>query len=124
MLVPEKTSGPRCVTSRPSDSVRTIASLKSERLKTPNEGSKPEFHLRWIRELVPINALVLTGRANFRVVGKPEVIRIIRYGARWRRFFRYSLAASDFRSRPFGEHVLRLNLFWELNGLDGPDSNA
>jgi hypothetical protein len=28
-----------------------IASLKSERLK-PNEGSKPEFHLRWIRELV------------------------------------------------------------------------
>jgi hypothetical protein len=34
-----------------------IASLKSERLKTPNEGSKPEFHLRWIRELVP-NALV------------------------------------------------------------------
>jgi hypothetical protein len=29
-----------------------IASLKSERLKTPNEGSKPEFHLRWIRELV------------------------------------------------------------------------
>jgi hypothetical protein len=35
-----------------------IASLKSERLKTPNEGSKPEFHLRWIRELVPINASV------------------------------------------------------------------
>jgi hypothetical protein len=35
-----------------------IASLKSERLKTPNEGSKPEFHLRWIRELVPINACV------------------------------------------------------------------
>jgi choline dehydrogenase len=33
-----------------------IASLKSERLKTPNEGLKPEFHLRWIRELVPINA--------------------------------------------------------------------
>jgi hypothetical protein len=29
-----------------------IASLKSERLKAPNEGSKPEFHLRWIRELV------------------------------------------------------------------------
>jgi hypothetical protein len=29
-----------------------IASLKSERLKTPNEGSKPEFHLTWIRELV------------------------------------------------------------------------
>ena len=29
-----------------------IASLKSERLKTSNEGSKPEFHLRWIRELV------------------------------------------------------------------------
>jgi|SRR5580700_5072399 hypothetical protein len=51
MLVPEKTSGPSCVTSRPSDSVRMIASLKSERLK-PNEGSKPEFHLRWIRELV------------------------------------------------------------------------
>jgi len=37
-----------------------IASLKSERLKTPNEGSKPEFHLRWIRELVPINAHVFT----------------------------------------------------------------
>ena len=37
-----------------------IASLKSERLKTPNEGSKPEFYLRWIRELVPINALVMT----------------------------------------------------------------
>src|ERR1700756_375273 len=50
MLVPEKTSGPSCVTSRPSDSVRMIASLKSGRLKTPNEGSKPEFHLRWIRE--------------------------------------------------------------------------
>src|ERR1700756_2044919 len=60
MLVPEKTSGPSCVTSRPSDSVRMIASLNSERLKTPNEGSKPEFHLRWIRELVPINAHVLT----------------------------------------------------------------
>jgi hypothetical protein len=42
MLVPEKTSGPSCVTSRPSDSVRMIANL------------------RWIRELVPINALVLT----------------------------------------------------------------
>jgi hypothetical protein len=50
--VPEKTSGPSCVTSRASDSVRMIASLKSERLKTPNEGSKPEFHLTWIRELV------------------------------------------------------------------------
>ena len=49
-----------------------IASLKSERLKTPNEGSKPEFHLRWIRELVPINVLVLTGLANFGVVGYPE----------------------------------------------------
>jgi hypothetical protein len=47
-----KTSGPSCVTSRPSDSVRMITSLKSERLKTPNEGSKPEFHLRWIRVLV------------------------------------------------------------------------
>jgi hypothetical protein len=33
-----------------------IASLKSERLKTPNEGSKLEFHLGWIRELVPISA--------------------------------------------------------------------
>src|SRR5579862_9825334 len=52
MLVPEKTSGPSCITSRPSDSVRMIASLKSERLNAPNEGSKPEFHLRWIRELV------------------------------------------------------------------------
>ena len=38
-----------------------IASLKSERLKTPNEGSKPEFHLRWIRELVPINDRYLSG---------------------------------------------------------------
>jgi hypothetical protein len=41
-----------------------IASLKSERLKTPNEGSKPEFYLRWIRELVPMNALVLTNLAK------------------------------------------------------------
>jgi len=37
-----------------------IASLKSERLKTPNEGSKPDFHVKWIRELVRSNALVLT----------------------------------------------------------------
>src|SRR5580693_439673 len=73
MLVPEKTSGPSCVTSRPSDSVRMIASLKSERLKTPNEGSKPEFHLRWIRELVPINAVVMTGLANLGVVGSETI---------------------------------------------------
>jgi hypothetical protein len=38
MLVPEKTSGPSCVTSRPSDSVRMIASLKSERLKNAERG--------------------------------------------------------------------------------------
>jgi hypothetical protein len=37
-----------------------IASLKSERLKTPNEGSKPKFYLRWIRELVPMNAHLVT----------------------------------------------------------------
>jgi len=49
-----------------------IASLKSERLKTPNEGSKPEFHLRWIRELVPINAFVLTRVAKFGLVGCTE----------------------------------------------------
>jgi hypothetical protein len=66
MLVPEKTSGPSCVTSRPSDSVRMIASLKSERLKTPNEGSKPEFHLRWIRELVPLNASAMTDQSRER----------------------------------------------------------
>jgi hypothetical protein len=29
-------------------------------------------NLRWIRELVPIKALVLTGLANFGVVGYPE----------------------------------------------------
>ena len=33
-----------------------IASLNRKRLKTPNEGSKPEFHLKWIRELVTGNA--------------------------------------------------------------------
>jgi len=31
-------------------------------------------------------------------VGHPEVIRFIRHAARWRRFFRCSLAASNFRS--------------------------
>ena len=33
-----------------------IASLNRKRLKTPNDGSKPEFHLKWIRELVTGNA--------------------------------------------------------------------
>src|ERR1700747_690379 len=77
MLVPEKTSGPSCVTSRPSDSVRMIASLKSERLKTPNAGSKPELHLRWIRELVPINAHGLTTsrlvRTNLETIMVPSI---------------------------------------------------
>jgi hypothetical protein len=36
---------------------------------------------------------------NCCVVGKPEVIRFIRHAARWRRFFRCSLTASNFRSR-------------------------
>src|ERR1700751_3812116 len=80
MLVPEKTPGPSCVTSRPSDSVRMIASLKSERLKTPNEGSKPEFHLRWIRELVPINASVYEYRVNTRILGRSETIARRRRG--------------------------------------------
>jgi hypothetical protein len=39
------------------------------------------------------NALVTI---NSRIVGKPEVIRFIRHAARWRRFFRSSLAASNF----------------------------
>jgi hypothetical protein len=64
-----------------------IASLKSERLKTPNEGSKPEFHLRWIRELVPIMTrcrLVGTDLARFPEArlwpakGTCPVIRLIR----------------------------------------------
>jgi hypothetical protein len=42
------------------------------------------------------NALIAT---NFRLVGQPEVIRFIRHAARWRRFFRCSLAASNLRSR-------------------------
>jgi hypothetical protein len=50
-------------------------------------------------ELVPTNALVLTGLANFRAGGEPEVICFIRHTARWRRFFRCCLAASNFRSR-------------------------
>ena len=33
-----------------------------------------------------------------RIVGKQEVIGFIRHVARWRRFFRCSLAASNFRS--------------------------
>jgi len=50
-----------------------IASLKSERLKTPNEGSKPEFHLRWIRELVSKNACGHR-RQTPRIVRHPEAI--------------------------------------------------
>jgi hypothetical protein len=46
--------------------------------------------------LIPTNALIAT---NSRIVGQPEVIRFIRQAARWRRFFRCSLTASNFRSR-------------------------
>jgi hypothetical protein len=49
--------------------------------------------------LVPTNALILSGLVNFRVVGYPEVIRFICHAARWPRFFRSCLAASNFRSR-------------------------
>ena len=47
-----------------------------------------------------------------RVVGQPQVIRFIRHAARWRRFFRCSLAASTFDPLGLnlllmpGEHVL------------------
>jgi len=37
--------------------------------------------------------------APVRTVGNAEVIHFIRHAARWRRFFRCSLAASNFRSR-------------------------
>jgi len=65
-----------------------IASLKSERLKTPNEGSKPEFHLRWIRELVPRNALVAILRTDPPDVWLNETTRAVRvvsetYAAEW-----------------------------------------
>jgi hypothetical protein len=55
-----------------------IASLNRKRLKTPNEGSKPEFHLKWIRELVTGNAVVTADDAAWprRHVGKsPESSR-------------------------------------------------
>ena len=45
------------------------------------------------------NAVINQGMASGRILGKPEVIRFIRRAARWRRFFRCSLAASNFRSR-------------------------
>ncbi len=40
--------------------------------------------------------LVLTEPINSRMLGYPEVIRFIGHAARWRRFFRSSLAASNF----------------------------
>jgi hypothetical protein len=56
---------------------------------------------------------------NSRVVGKPEVIRFILREARWRRFFRCSLAVSNFRASgwPRISKVLKAegwDLTWEL----------
>jgi len=43
--------------------------------------------------------------ANSRIVGQPEVIRFIRHATPWRRFFRCSLAASNFPI-PLGLNLL------------------
>ena len=50
-----------------------------------------------------------------RIVGNPDVIRFIRHATRWRRFFRYSLAASNFRSRPFQAEPTHLRALYVLS---------
>jgi hypothetical protein len=57
--------------------------------------------------------------SNSCIVGKPEVIRFILHEAGWRRFFRCSLAVSNFRASgwPRISQVLKAegwDLTWEL----------
>jgi hypothetical protein len=59
-------------------------------------------------------------------VGNAEVIRFIRHAACWRRFFRCSLAASNFRSRPVSRkprsHLPRRNRMVLLSTFRKPPS--
>jgi hypothetical protein len=58
---------------------------------------------------------ILSPNATYGRIGQPEVIRFIRHATRWRRFFRCSLAASNFRSLSFGKSVrLRQRISFHL----------
>jgi len=55
--------------------------------------------IRSMAELAALGAPFELSHYDSRMVGNPEVIRFIRHEGRGRRFFRASLAASNFRSR-------------------------